>query len=118
MLSKLRQFFRTQHHRQTAERCLCTERVATFLSKNEALNPFSFYLELLRAMIWGINLRNVEPGNGYGGHFIKSELSEVLTSQDNLAQCLPGGSPCPDNKETSQNLIPSTSCKTDVVTLL
>ena len=60
-------------------------------------------------MIWGINLRNVEPGNGYGGHFIKSELSEVLTSQDNLAQCLPGGSPCPDNKETSQNLIPSTS---------
>ena len=60
-------------------------------------------------MIWGINLRNVEPGNGYGGHFIKSELSEVLTSQDNLVQCLPGGSPCPDNKETSQNLIPSTS---------
>ena len=75
-------------------------------------------MELLRATIWGINLRNVEPGNGYGGHFIKSELSEVLTSQDNLAQCLPGGSPCPDNKETSQNLIPSTSGKTDVVTLL
>ena len=66
-------------------------------------------------MIWGINLRNVEPGNGYGGHFIKSELSEVLTSQDNLAQCLPGGSPCPDNKETSQNLIPSTSGITDVL---
>ena len=66
-------------------------------------------------MIWGINLRNVEPGNGYGGHFIKSELSEVLTSQDNLAQCLPGGSPCPDNKETSQNLIPSTSSITDVL---
>ena len=69
-------------------------------------------------MIWGINLRNVEPGNGYGGHFIKSELSEVLTSQDNLAQCLPGGSHRPDNKETSQNLIPSTSGKTDVGTLL
>ena len=51
-------------------------------------------------MIWNINLRNVVPGDGYGGHFIKSELSEVLTSQDNLAQCLPGGSPCPDNKET------------------
>lgn len=68
-------------------------------------------------MIWGINLRNVEPGNGYGGHFIKSELSEVLTSQDNLAQCLPGGSPCPDNKETSQNLIPSTSGITDVLQL-
>ena len=68
-------------------------------------------------MIWGINLRNVEPGNGYGGHFIKSELSEVLTSQDNLAQCLPGGSPCPDNKETSQNLIPSTSGTLDVVPL-
>ena len=60
----------------------------------------SFFSKLLRAMIWDINLRNVVPGDGYGGHFIKSELSEVLTSQDNLAQCLPGGSPCPDNKET------------------